>query len=89
MAGRPKTLAEDVDRLHFSLSPEEQLVLQLIRVRRKKRSEARSTPSEIVADGLWQILERVEGITRDQVEKLIAVGSAVVRGNVKEFRMKE
>jgi hypothetical protein len=87
MVGRPKTIADDADKLRFSLSPEEQAVLQLIRAKRKKSGKGRTNESEIVADGLWHIAE-AEGIPREAVEKLIAP-EPPTDTNVREFRKKE
>ena len=85
MVGRPKTLADDVDKLRFSLRPEDQAVLHLIRAKRKKRGAGRTNPSDIVADGLWSIAES-EGIPREEVEKLI--GGDSTKNNVREFAKK-
>jgi hypothetical protein len=85
-SGRIRKLGDDVDRIQFSLTPEEQAVLQLIRAKRKKSGSDRTNESQIVADGLWKIGE-AEGIPRHAVEKLIASDSPT--DNVREFRKKK
>jgi hypothetical protein len=85
MAGRPKTIADDADKLRFSLAPEVQAILQLIRAKRKKGGKGRTNPSDIVADGLWKLAE-AEGIPRKEVEKWIALGPPT---NMREFPKKE
>jgi len=54
----------DAEQVGFYLTPEEQLVLQIIRVRRKKRGDERIGQSEIVSDALMTLLEKVEGVAR-------------------------
>ena len=70
MAGRKKWLSEDVDKLHFSLTTEEQLVLHVIRLRRKKRLAERSGQSQIVADSLWKLLLEEEKVPREYITRL-------------------
>lgn len=73
MVGRKKQLSEDVDKLHFSLTTEEQLVLHVIRLRRKKRLVARSGQSQIIADGLWKLLLEEEKVPREYITRLSQV----------------
>ena len=70
---RPKRLSPDAEKTTIGLTPEEQVALDVIRGRRKKRGEGRTTPSEVVVDGLWLILEKLEGLSRDQITALLAV----------------
>lgn len=55
----------------FYLTPEEQLVLQIIRVRRKKRGEERTSQNEVVVDALITLLEKVEGVAREEIDRLV------------------
>ena len=82
---RPKRLLPDAEPVSFYLTPEEQLILQIIRVRRKKREDVRIGQSEIVADGLMVLLEKVEGLTREQVDKLLEVPATKDGPNLKRF----
>jgi hypothetical protein len=68
---RPKRLRPDAEQVGFYLTPEEQLVLQIIRVRRKKRGEDRIGQSEIVSDALMTLLEKVEGVAKEQIDDLV------------------
>jgi hypothetical protein len=86
---RPKRLSDDAEPVSFYLTPEEQLILQIIRVRRKKREDVRIGQSEIVADGLMLLLERVEGLTREQVDKLLEVCGARAGAKLKRFPKRE
>jgi hypothetical protein len=69
---RPKRLRPDAEQVGFYLTPEEQLVLQIIRVRRKKRGDVRIGQSEIVSDALMALLETVEGVAKERIEELVA-----------------
>jgi hypothetical protein len=90
MGGRKKQLSDDAEKLHFSLTPEEQLVLQVIRVRRKRHNPQRSGQSQIVADGLWKLLLEEEKVPREYITRLSEVGLPDVKApKVREFRGKE
>jgi hypothetical protein len=84
---RTKRLRPDAEQVAFYLTPQEQLVLQVIRVRRKERGEERISQSEIVADSLITQLEKVEGVARKEIEKLVtddrATSSKVNRSSQK------
>lgn len=79
-----------MDKLHFSLTPEEQLVMQVIRIRRKKRLSDRSNNSQIVADALWKLLLEEEKVPREYITRLSEVGmpDAGTGTNITEFRKK-
>jgi hypothetical protein len=68
---RPKRLRPDAEQVGFYLTPEEQLVLQIIRVRRKKRGDERIGQSEIVSDALMTLLEKVECVARERIDDLV------------------
>lgn len=68
---RTKRLRPDAEPVAFYLTPEEQLVLQIIRVRRKKRGEERTSQSELVSDALITLLEKVEGVAKEDIDKLV------------------
>lgn len=68
---RTKRLHPDAEQVGFYLTPEEQLVLQIIRVRRKKRGDERTSPSEIVSDALMTLLEKVEGVGKERINQLV------------------
>jgi hypothetical protein len=70
---RKKRLDPDAEQIAVYLTPTEQLVMDVISVRRKKRHDARTSTSEIVADGLWKILTEVEGVDKAAVENLLTV----------------
>jgi len=68
---RPKRLHPDAEQVGFYLTPEEQLVLQIIRVRRKKRGEERTSQNEVIVDALIALLEKVEGVAREEINSLV------------------
>lgn len=87
---RKKRLDPDAEQIAIYLTPTEQLVLDVVSPRRKKRDEIRTSPSEIVADGLWKILAEVEGIERKIIEQLVKVEkeNTAASVNVKAFPKK-
>jgi len=70
---RKKRLDTDAEQVAVYLTPTEKLVMDVIAGRRKKRREVRTSPSEIVADGLWKILTEGEGIPKEKIQDLLAV----------------
>lgn len=70
---RKKRLEPDAEQIAIYLTPTEQLVMNVISVRRKKRQQDRTSPSEIVADALWKILTDVERVDQAAIEELLKV----------------
>jgi hypothetical protein len=70
---RKKRLDDDAEQVAVYLTPTEKLVMDVIAGRRKKRKEERTSPSEIVVDGLWKILTEAEGVAREKIQELLAV----------------
>lgn len=70
---RKKRLDDDAEQVAVYLTPTEKLVMDVIAARRKKRQEERTSPSEIVADGLWKILVEAEGVPKEKIQELLAV----------------
>jgi hypothetical protein len=70
-----KRLDPDAEQVAVYLTPTEKLVMEVIAGRRNKRREERTSPSEIVADGLWKILTEGEGIPKEKIQELLAVPS--------------
>ena len=84
---RKKRLDADAEQVAIYLTPGEKLVMDVIAGRRKKRREERTSPSEIVADGLWKILTETEGVPREKIQELLTVQTEKVQEptNVKIF----
>jgi len=72
---KKKRLEDDAEQVAIYLTPTEKLVMDVIAGRRKKRQEERTSPSEIVADGLWKILTESEGILKEKIQELLAIHS--------------
>jgi hypothetical protein len=84
---RKKRLDDDAEQVAVYLTPTEKLVMDVIAGRRKKRREERTSPSEIVADGLWRILTEGEGVAKEKIQELLAVKpeAALEPDNIKIF----
>ncbi len=84
---RTKRLHPDAEQVGFYLTPEEQLVLQIIRVRRKKRGEERTSQNEVVSDALITLLEKVEGVAKEEIDKLVT-DRRITSSKLKQFSQK-
>jgi hypothetical protein len=87
MAGRKKRLPHDAKPVTISLSGEERLALQVIEARRQRRLEGRDSPSEIVSDAIWYLLENREKMSREQISTLLPSQSEE-QSNLKPFPKK-
>jgi hypothetical protein len=65
-----KRLAPDAEQIACYLTPEEQLAIDVLRARRKKRGQERTSASEIIADSLWLALQK-EGVSRQQIQSMM------------------
>jgi hypothetical protein len=70
---KKKRLDPDAEQVAIYLTPVEKLVMDVIAARRKKRSEERTSPSEVVADALWKVLTESEGVAREKIQELLVV----------------
>lgn len=70
---KKRRLDPDAEQVAVYLTPTEKLVMDVIAGRRKKRKEDRTSPSEIVADGLWKILTEAEGVPKEKIHELLAI----------------
>jgi hypothetical protein len=68
---RNRTVPNDAKVVSVSLGGAVRLVLSTIEVGRRQRAERGDTPSQIVADALWHYLDSVEGVPRQDIEKLM------------------
>jgi hypothetical protein len=67
---KPRQTAHDAKGVTISLTPEEELALNTIVLRRRKRGDQRATRNGVVADALWHYLIEVEKVPRSQIERL-------------------
>jgi len=88
---KKKRLDDDAEQVAIYLTPTEKLVMDVVAGRRKKRREERTSPSEIVADGLWKILIEEEGVAKEKIQELLAVQAENVQepSNLKVFPKSE
>lgn len=68
-----RRLDHDAEQVAIYLNTAERMAMSTIIERRKKKGEERTSPSELVADGLWKILMEVEGIPRTKIEELVTI----------------
>jgi hypothetical protein len=85
---RKKRTATNAQRVQIYLSPAETVALKQIEALRQHRGEGRDSPSEVVADALWQWLADKEHIPREEIEKRFPVKDEPKRSNVTKFHKK-
>jgi hypothetical protein len=66
-----KNTAKDARGTVISLAPEEELALNTIILRRRKRREKRDNRNAVVADAVWYYLTKVEKVPRQKIEELV------------------
>jgi hypothetical protein len=64
---RPKHVPDDAYRTTIRLSDEELAAINWLRTSRRQRGNERKTLNDVVVDGIWNLLEREEGMTREQI----------------------
>ena len=72
--GRKRRNPEGADGTTVYLTPEDQVALNLIRAKRKKAdvdSEDRSGVSQVLVDGIWELLQKELRLNRKQIEALL------------------
>jgi len=83
--GKTRRYSKSAQRTTIYLEPSETVVLKQIEALRQHRSEARDSPSEIVADALWRWLVEVEKIPREEIEKRFPPKDEPQKTNLKTF----
>ncbi|HEU4417122.1 MAG TPA: hypothetical protein VFT65_20205, partial [Candidatus Angelobacter sp.] len=79
----------DAKPVSVSLTPEEELALQAIMSRRRKRGLANYSRSEVISDALWHYLTEVEKVPRDQIDIIVPeLPDDGKRSNIKPFQKK-
>jgi hypothetical protein len=71
MSPREKHIPDDAQRTSVCLTPEERMAIFLIAQSRRLKGSKRTTTNDIVVDALWELFERTEGKTRDQIRALL------------------
>lgn len=67
---KTKKTADDAKALTISLTPEEEMALNAIVLRRRKRGDERDNRNGVVADALWYYLKEIEKVPRERIEDL-------------------
>lgn len=87
---KTKNTPENAKPRSISLTPEEELALQLIESRRRKRGDKGDNRNAIISDALWHYLTSAEGISRETIDALMPTKPPEehAKSNVKVFRKK-
>jgi hypothetical protein len=71
MSPREKHIPDDAQRTSVCLTAEDKMAIFLIGQSRRAKGSRRTTMNDIVADALWDLFEKTEGKSRDQVRALL------------------
>jgi hypothetical protein len=71
MSPRDRHVPEDATLTSIKLTDEDRTAIHWIKMARKRRGEDRDRLNDILVDGLWYLLERVEGKTRQDIRAMI------------------
>lgn len=71
MSPRPKHIPDDAHKTTVALTDLDLAAINWIKASRRARKEDRKTINDIVVDALWYFLEKVEGKTKQEMEKTV------------------
>ena len=70
MSPRAKHTSDDATLTSIKLTDEDRTAINWIKLARKRRGDDRDRINDILVDGLWYLLEKVEGKTRDDIQAM-------------------
>jgi hypothetical protein len=71
MSPRHRHVPEDATLTSIKLTDEDRTAIHWIKMARRGRGEDRDRLNDILVDGLWHLLEKVEGKTRREIRAMI------------------
>ena len=71
MSPRPKHIPEGARTTSIALTEEDRAAVNWVRLARERRGENRKTLNDILVDALWLLLEKAEGMTREEIRAMI------------------
>lgn len=71
MSPRAKHTSPDATLTSIKLTDEDRTAINWIKLARKRRGDDRDRINDILVDGLWYLLERVERKTRGDIQAMI------------------
>lgn len=71
MSPKPKHIPANARPTTISLTDEDHAAINWIKAARRQRGNDRKTLNDILVDGLWYLLEKAEGKTREQIHAMI------------------
>ncbi len=71
MSPRAKHTSPDATLTSIKLTDEDRTAINWIKMARKRRGDDRDRINDILVDGLWFLLERVERKTREDIQSMI------------------
>jgi hypothetical protein len=71
MSPRIRHTPDDATLTSIKLADEDRAAINWIKLARKRRGEDRDRLNDILVDGLWYLLERMEGKTREEIRAMM------------------
>ncbi len=71
MSPRAKHIPNDAHPTSIRLTDEEIAAINWIRTSRRQKGNDRKTLNDVIVDGVWLLLEREEGKTREDIRETI------------------
>jgi hypothetical protein len=71
MSPRVKHTSPDATLTSIKLTDEDRTAINWIKLARKRRWDDRDRLNDILVDGLWYLLQRVEQKTRDEIQAMM------------------
>lgn len=69
MSPRPKHIPDDARPTSIRLTEEDLAAINWIQTARRQRRNDRKTLNDVIVDGIWLLLEKQEGKTREDIRK--------------------
>jgi hypothetical protein len=87
MSPRAKHTSPDATLTSIKLTDEDRTAINWIKMARKRRGDDRDRINDILVDGLWFLLERVERKTREDIQAMIPPPPAAREASKKVTQM--
>jgi hypothetical protein len=88
MSPKEKHIPDDAHRTSVSFTIEDSTAIHWIRQARRARKDKRATINDVLVDSLWYFLEKVEGVSRDQIRAMVPIVAVDPRPQSKVTEMK-
>lgn len=71
MSPRPKHIPDEAYRTTIRLADDEQFAIEFLKMARRQKRSERKTLNDLLVDGIWLLLEREEGKSKDEIRAMM------------------